>query len=89
MEDNRRLSGNKQHELLDVVAISICGVICGADSWDGIRQYGREKEKWLTLFYFVLCLAVFLLTILLMGLSDLCVWRNFSRALAIVYRKIT
>ena len=32
LEDNRRASGNKQYELLDIIAISIYGIICGADS---------------------------------------------------------
>lgn len=50
LEDTRRPSGNKQHELLDVVAISICGVICGADSWEEIQEYGRIKEEWLSSF---------------------------------------
>lgn len=50
LEDNRRPSGNKQHELLDIVAISICGVICGADSWEEIQEYGKIKEKWLSTF---------------------------------------
>lgn len=50
LEDNRRASGNKQHELLDIVAISICGVICGADSWEEIEEYGKIKEKWLSTF---------------------------------------
>jgi predicted transposase YbfD/YdcC len=50
LEDHSRSSGNKQHELLDIVAISICGVICGADSWEEIHEYGRIKEEWLSSF---------------------------------------
>jgi predicted transposase YbfD/YdcC len=50
LQDNRRPSGNKQHELLDIVAISICGVICGAESWEEIEQYGKIKQSWLKSF---------------------------------------
>lgn len=50
LDDNRRASGNKQHELLDIVAISICAVICGADSWEEIQEYGKIKKKWLSTF---------------------------------------
>jgi predicted transposase YbfD/YdcC len=50
LEDNRRASGNKQHELLDIVAISICSVICGADSWEEVQEYGKIKMEWLSTF---------------------------------------
>lgn len=48
--DSRRASGNKQHELLDIVAISICAVISGAESWEEIQEYGNIKRKWLSTF---------------------------------------
>lgn len=50
LQDNRRPAGNKQHELLDIVAISICAVICGAESWEEIHRYGKIKQKWLSTF---------------------------------------
>lgn len=50
LDDKRRSSGNKQHELLDVITISICGVICGAESWEEIEEYGKIKQKWLSTF---------------------------------------
>jgi predicted transposase YbfD/YdcC len=50
LKDSRSSSGNKQHELLDIIAISICAVVCGAESWEEIAEYGRIKEKWLTTF---------------------------------------
>jgi predicted transposase YbfD/YdcC len=36
-----------EHQLLDIIALSICAVICGADSWVEIEHYGRAKEEWL------------------------------------------
>jgi len=53
LEDNRRASGNKQHELLDIVAIAICSVICGADSWEEVQVYGKIKFEWLSSFFMV------------------------------------
>ena len=50
IKDTRKNSGNKQHELLDIVAISISAVICGAETWNEIERYGKAKEKWLTTF---------------------------------------
>lgn len=50
LQDNRRASGNKQHELLDIVAISVCAVICGAESWEEIERYGNIKQPWLDSF---------------------------------------
>ena len=39
-----RVQGRSEHKLLDILAISILGVICGADGWDEIAAYGRLKE---------------------------------------------
>lgn len=50
LNDPRASRGNKQHDLLDIVAISICAVICGAESWEEIAEYGRIKKKWLGTF---------------------------------------
>jgi predicted transposase YbfD/YdcC len=39
-----------QHTLNDILTITICGVICGADSWEEIESYGASKENWLRTF---------------------------------------
>ena len=31
---------------MDVVAIAICAVICGADSWMDVEWFGKSKEDW-------------------------------------------
>ncbi|MDD2660926.1 MAG: transposase family protein, partial [Methylococcales bacterium] len=28
--------------------MSICAVICGADNWVAIEEFGRAKEEWFT-----------------------------------------
>ena len=35
------------HLLIEIITIAICGVICGADSWVEIEEFGQAKEKWL------------------------------------------
>jgi len=49
LEDPRR-EKCKKHLLLDIIAISVCGVICGADSWNEIEDYGKIKYDWLKTF---------------------------------------
>lgn len=40
----------KRHELLDILIIAVCGVICGAESWVDIEEFGQAKEEWLASF---------------------------------------
>ncbi|MEL6381003.1 MAG: ISAs1 family transposase [Cyanobacteria bacterium J06626_18] len=39
-----------EHRLLDIIALTICAVICGADSWVEIEAYGHSKADWLRSF---------------------------------------
>jgi predicted transposase YbfD/YdcC len=45
-----RVNRTKDHLLIDVVAIAICAVICGADSWVAIAEFGVAKQAWLQQF---------------------------------------
>lgn len=45
-----RVERSKRHALLDIVTIALCAVICGADSWVEIAQFGQAKEAWLRSF---------------------------------------
>jgi predicted transposase YbfD/YdcC len=40
----------KEHRLVDIITIALCGVICGAEGWAAIETFGREKEGWLRTF---------------------------------------
>jgi hypothetical protein len=42
-----RMEERVEHRLLDIIVIAICGVICGADSWVEIEEFGRAKQEWL------------------------------------------
>ena len=45
-EKDPRIERSKQHGLLDILAIAICAVICGADSWVYVEMFGKSKEEW-------------------------------------------
>ncbi len=45
-----RIERTKRHEVLDIVTIALCAVICGADNWVEIARFGRTKEAWLRSF---------------------------------------
>ena len=42
-----RMERAKRHNLLDIVALTICAVICGADNWVEIAEFGQAKAEWL------------------------------------------
>lgn len=48
--DDPRVERTKRHQLLDIVTIALCGVLCGADSWVEIEQFGNAKLDWLRSF---------------------------------------
>ncbi len=39
-----------QHQLLDILVIAICAVICGADTWVEVEQWGQAQQTWLETF---------------------------------------
>lgn len=49
MEDPR-VERTKAHLLLDIIVITICAVICGAEGWVSIAKYGEAKHEWLKKF---------------------------------------
>lgn len=34
------------HLLIDIITIALCAVVCGADSWVEVEEYGKAKESW-------------------------------------------
>lgn len=48
--DDPRVERTKLHPLLSILAIAICAVICGAESWNDIEAFGEAKEEWLVSF---------------------------------------
>ena len=41
LPDPRRDTRNKLHRLTDVLVITTCALIGGAESWEAIAEYGR------------------------------------------------
>ena len=37
---------NKRHNLIDIIFITICAVICNADKWEDVEDFGNAKLSW-------------------------------------------
>jgi predicted transposase YbfD/YdcC len=48
--DDPRVERTREHKLLDILVIAICAVICGANDWEAVAEYGRDNEEWLRTF---------------------------------------
>jgi predicted transposase YbfD/YdcC len=44
--EDPRMERTKLHSLQDILFIAICGVICGADSWTEVEEFGEVREDW-------------------------------------------
>ena len=42
-----RIERCRQHELLDIVFLSACAVLSGADGWEAIEEVAEAKLDWL------------------------------------------
>jgi predicted transposase YbfD/YdcC len=42
-----RVERTKAHQLLDIITIALCAVICGAETWTDIEEWGNTKLEWL------------------------------------------
>ena len=45
-----RKDRTKEHKLIDIIVIAICAVICGAEGWVDIENFGNSKLLWLKTF---------------------------------------
>jgi len=50
LPDPRVHTKKNEHKLIDIIVVAICAVVCGADSWSEIAQYGIAKQEWLMTF---------------------------------------
>lgn len=46
--DDPRMERTKLHRLRDIIILAICGVICGAEGWVEIEEFGKAKEAFFT-----------------------------------------
>lgn len=45
-----RKDRTKDHKLIDIIAIAICAIICGAEGWTDMEVFGNSKVTWLKTF---------------------------------------
>ncbi len=48
--EDPRIDRTKMHSLYDILVITLCAVICGADSWTEVALFGQSKRSWLATF---------------------------------------
>ena len=48
--EDPRMDRTKKHNLSDILTIAICAVICGADGWVQVEEFGQCKEGWFKTF---------------------------------------
>ena len=41
-----RMERTRRHKLIDIMALTICGVLAGADTWTEIELFGQTKLEW-------------------------------------------
>lgn len=41
-----RVERTKRHALLDIVAITLCALLAGAEGWGDVEAFGRAREAW-------------------------------------------
>jgi predicted transposase YbfD/YdcC len=42
-----RVQGRCDHLLVEIMLIAVCAVLCGANTWSEVEEFGRTKEQWL------------------------------------------
>ncbi|MBP7356098.1 MAG: ISAs1 family transposase [Longilinea sp.] len=44
--EDPRIDRQKLHPLMDIIVIAICAVICGAETWVDIENFGKARLEW-------------------------------------------
>lgn len=50
LPDPRVDNDNKRHLLIDIIIISICGIICKCETWEDIADFGEAREEFFKTF---------------------------------------
>lgn len=43
-----RMKGKVRHKLSTIMFVSLCGILCGCESWSDIKDYCKIKQAWLS-----------------------------------------
>lgn len=46
--EDPRMERTRRHRLRDIIILAICGVLCGAEGWVEIEEFGKAKEAFFT-----------------------------------------
>ncbi len=41
-----RIDRTKKHSLLDIICLSLCGIIAGCESFEEVSDFGKAHENW-------------------------------------------
>lgn len=50
IHDPRRQYGYLQHKLVTIVIIALCAIVCGAEDYEDIEEFGKARREWLSKF---------------------------------------
>lgn len=50
IRDPRRQYGYLQHKLVSIIVIAFCAIICGAEDYEDIEEFGNARKEWLAKF---------------------------------------
>src|SRR5215217_16281 len=45
-----RVKGRCEHELVDVLVIALCTLLCGGDNFNDMEEFGSAKQDWFKTF---------------------------------------
>ena len=48
--EDPRVERTRLHKLEDILVIGLCGMLCGAESFEEMEQFGYAKEEWFSTF---------------------------------------
>ncbi len=41
-----RIEQHQRHLLVDILVIAVCAMICAAETWEDIEEFGHAKREW-------------------------------------------
>jgi hypothetical protein len=45
-----RIERKKLHQLMDILVLTVCATLSGAEGWEDIEEFGHSKREWLRQF---------------------------------------
>ena len=45
--EDPRVERNQRHNFMDIILLTICAVVSGAEGWEAIEEFGHAKRDWL------------------------------------------